>query len=298
MRYLDPKNDLTFKRIFGEQPDLLKSFLNAILPLPEKVQIASLEYLPTEIVPELPGLKHSIVDVRCKDNFNRTFIVEMQMFWTDSFKQRIVFNAAKAYIKQIPKGGEYHQLQPVYALSLVNAIFEPEMPDVYYHHYNLVHRDDTKKQLEGLEFIFIELPKFKAKKISEKKLSVLWLRFLTEIGEQTEHVPKDLMDEKEISKALQLLETKGFSQAELEYYDRYWDSISTEKTLYSAHELKGKEEGLKEGEEIGIKKGEEIGIKKGEEKIKQIAKNLRVAGMPIDEISSITGLSNKDIEKL
>ncbi|MDR0687643.1 MAG: Rpn family recombination-promoting nuclease/putative transposase, partial [Prevotellaceae bacterium] len=31
-RYLDPKNDLTFKRIFGEHPDLLKSFLNALMP--------------------------------------------------------------------------------------------------------------------------------------------------------------------------------------------------------------------------------------------------------------------------
>ncbi|MDR3188055.1 MAG: Rpn family recombination-promoting nuclease/putative transposase, partial [Prevotellaceae bacterium] len=32
-RYLDPKNDLTFKRIFGEHPDLLISFLNALMPL-------------------------------------------------------------------------------------------------------------------------------------------------------------------------------------------------------------------------------------------------------------------------
>ncbi|MDR0711701.1 MAG: Rpn family recombination-promoting nuclease/putative transposase, partial [Prevotellaceae bacterium] len=35
-RYLDPKNDLTFKRIFGEHPDLLKSFLNALMPLEER----------------------------------------------------------------------------------------------------------------------------------------------------------------------------------------------------------------------------------------------------------------------
>ena len=29
-RYLDPRNDLTFKRIFGEHSDLLIHFLNAI----------------------------------------------------------------------------------------------------------------------------------------------------------------------------------------------------------------------------------------------------------------------------
>ncbi|MDR0395219.1 MAG: Rpn family recombination-promoting nuclease/putative transposase, partial [Tannerella sp.] len=32
-RYLDPKNDLIFKRIFGEHPHLLVSFLNALMPL-------------------------------------------------------------------------------------------------------------------------------------------------------------------------------------------------------------------------------------------------------------------------
>ena len=44
MRYLDPKNDLTFRKVFGEHPRLLKSFLNALLPL--SVPIKDLEYLP------------------------------------------------------------------------------------------------------------------------------------------------------------------------------------------------------------------------------------------------------------
>lgn len=33
MRYLDPKADLTFKKVFGEHPDLVISLLNALLPL-------------------------------------------------------------------------------------------------------------------------------------------------------------------------------------------------------------------------------------------------------------------------
>ena len=32
-RYLDPKADLTFKKVFGEHPDLVISLLNALLPL-------------------------------------------------------------------------------------------------------------------------------------------------------------------------------------------------------------------------------------------------------------------------
>jgi hypothetical protein len=34
--YLDPKNDLPFKKIFGEHPDLLKSFLNALMSTENK----------------------------------------------------------------------------------------------------------------------------------------------------------------------------------------------------------------------------------------------------------------------
>lgn len=62
-RYLDPKADLTFKKIFGEHPDLVISLLNALLPLPEGKEIESVEYLPPELVPENPLRKNSIVDV-------------------------------------------------------------------------------------------------------------------------------------------------------------------------------------------------------------------------------------------
>ena len=68
MRYLDPKADLTFKKVFGEHKDLLISLLNALLPLSGDEQVESVEYLPAELVPDLPMGKNSIVDVRCKDS--------------------------------------------------------------------------------------------------------------------------------------------------------------------------------------------------------------------------------------
>lgn len=67
MRYLNPKADLTFKRVFGEHPDLVMSFLNALLPLQREEYITDIEYLPSEMVPDNPLCKNSIVDVRCKD---------------------------------------------------------------------------------------------------------------------------------------------------------------------------------------------------------------------------------------
>ena len=111
MRYLNPKADLTFKKVFGEHPDLVISFLNALLPFetPED-EITEVEYLNPELVPRTPLHKDSIVDVRCKDHIGRQFIVEMQMMWTSAYKQRVLFNASKAYVSQLDKGGDYQLL--------------------------------------------------------------------------------------------------------------------------------------------------------------------------------------------
>ena len=112
MRYLDPKADLTFKHVFGEHPDLVISLLNALLPLNPRHEIREIEYLPAELVPENPLRKNSIVDVRCRDAEGRQFIVEMQMIWSPEFRQRVLFNASKAYVRQIDTGQEYELLQP------------------------------------------------------------------------------------------------------------------------------------------------------------------------------------------
>lgn len=182
MRYLNPKADLTFNRVFGEHPDLIKSLLNALLPLTADQEIESIEYLPSEMVPDNPLRKNSIVDVRCCDKTGRQFIVEMQMIWSPEFKQRVLFNASKAYARQIDVGVEYEFLQPVYSLNLVNEIFEPAL-EGFYHYYRLVHKEHSEKVINGLHLIFVELPKFNPHTYSEKKMQVLWLRYLTEINE-------------------------------------------------------------------------------------------------------------------
>ena len=111
-RYLDPKADVVFKKIFGEHPTLLISFLNALLPLPSDSPIISLTYLPSEQVPAIPEFKRTIADVKCTDALGRIFIVEMQMNWTDSFKQRLLFGTSQAIVKQLEKGKTINCFNP------------------------------------------------------------------------------------------------------------------------------------------------------------------------------------------
>ncbi len=188
-RYLDPKSDLVFKRIFGEHPDLMRAFLNAVLPLKPDERIVSLEYLPGEQVPEIPVLKSTLLDVRCRDELGRQFIVEMQMQWTNAFMQRVLFSASQAFVRQLARGKEYKLLQPVIGLSLLDAVFDHET-DAFLHHYKMVNVEDTGREIEGLQLVFVELPKFHAKETLEAR--DLWLRFLRETGNEDDSAPEDL----------------------------------------------------------------------------------------------------------
>ncbi|MFV0553234.1 MAG: Rpn family recombination-promoting nuclease/putative transposase, partial [Mangrovibacterium sp.] len=125
MPYLDPKNDLTFKRVFGREKNLVISLLNSLLPFSDDQLIESVEYISPEMVPDMPGKKNSIVDVRCKDKNGRQFLVEMQIHWVPWFKERMLLNATKAYSSQLKKGEGYDKLYPVYALGLINDIYLP-----------------------------------------------------------------------------------------------------------------------------------------------------------------------------
>ena len=307
MRYLDPRNDLTFKKVFGEHPDLLISFLNALMPFAsEDDYIESVEYLPAEIVPETPFSKDSIVDVRCIDRQGRQFIVEMQMYWTDDFLQRVLFNSSKAYVRQLDRGRRYSDLQPVYTLSLVNDVFRTELKDAEncYHHYSIVDVYETNEHLKGMEFVFVELPKFKANTVLDKKMAVLWLRFLTEINEHTVEVDKELLMDVNVAKAVSLVEESAYSDSELRAIDRYWDSVSRERTVLSEKFLLGQAKGRAEGRAEGIKEGEKKGRAEGRaegDRARQVstAMSLKQMGiLSVSQIADATGLSEDEINNL
>ena len=282
-RYLDPKADVVFKKIFGDHPHLLKSFLNAVLPLEVDHQIVSLEYLPTEQIPQIPTFKRTIADVKCKDGKGRVFIVEMQIDWTNSFKQRLLFGTSQAIVKQIEKGHPYQLLQPVYGLGLIADTFDKDS-EQWYHHYQLIktgmHDNDI---IEHLQLIFIELPKFPIRSPAEKQLKLLWLRFLREIDEHTVNVSQDLLDVPEISEAVTLSEESAYSPGELNAYEDYWGAVRTEKTL-----MLGK---FDEGLEKGLEKG------KIEGKI-EMAKSLILQGVDMDIVAAASGLSRDELVKL
>lgn len=288
-RYLDPKADLTFKKVFGEHPNLVASLLNSLLPLPAGEEIADIEYLSPERVPRTSIGKNSIVDVFCKTRDGRKFIVEMQMCWTADFKDRALFNSAKVYVDQLEHAEDFSVLRPVYSLNLVDAVFEKDVPE-FIHHYKVVHEKYTDKLIEGFHIVFVELPKFRPQSIAERKMAVLWLRFLTEIGKTTERVPDELMASSEIRQAVGLVEESAYTREQLMGYDLFWDAVRVAKALASAPERSYKA-GLKEGEA----KGKEAGLREGK---LETARQMKADGMAVETIAKYTGLTAAEIVTL
>lgn len=282
MRYLDPKADLTFKRVFGEHPDLVMSLLNALLPLDPSQEVIEIEYLPRELVPDNPLRKDSIVDVRCKNKQGQVFLAEMQTSWSPEFNQRVSFNASKAYIRQLNSRKQYELSQPVYSLNLVNDISESELNEEYYHYFHTVHVEHTDRVIEGLHLICVELPKFTPHSNSKKRMQVLWLRYLTEINEHTRQVPEELLANPEVRKAVNALEESAFTDAQLAGYEKFWDIISVERTLYYS----------------ALRRGFEKGRKGREEERLSNARKMKEKGLDYTLISDITGLAIEEIEKL
>ena len=237
----------------------------------------------------------------------------MQMNWTEDFKNRVLLNASKAYVIQLDKSKDIKLLQPVYSLNFVNDHFEKsvEMANEYYHHYKIVNVQHTDKQIKGLEFVFIELPKFKPQNRAEKKLQDLWLRFLTEIDELTQEAPEELLADEVIREAMEYMKVAAFTKEQLYAYDQYKIDVLTVRGMFSSIKneglaegrakglAEGRTKGLAEGRAEGKAEGLAEGLAEGEaKKAVEIAKNLKSAGVPTDVIAKTTGLSADELNEI
>jgi hypothetical protein len=227
-RYLDPKNVIPFKRVFGENPELLQSFLNAGMPFLPDQYIKSLEYLPPELAPDNPSKKDSLISVCCTDNFGNQFIIEVLIYWNTSFMNHIVFNEFKTYIRQLDLSEDYRLAQPIHSLIILNDVYNRDNINYYHYHKSI---DSKGEYIDGLEYVIMELPKFKPVSLLlvQKRMKILWLRFLKEITDGCIEPAPELLANEYIRKAIDLCEYETFSTAELEAYDRHWDTVRRER---------------------------------------------------------------------
>ena len=105
----------------------------------------------------------------------------------------------------------------------------------------------------------------------------------------------ELIQQQQYLPTTEELEISGFSDAELRAYDKFWDSVSVERTLIDDSYQKGKEEGMEKGIAEGMKQGMEKGMS---QRSLEIARKMLAKGMDDASVMDMTGLTAEEIKLL
>ena len=286
MKFADPKNDLAFKKIFGNEKhkNILISFLNSVLDFKDEKTIVDVSMANPYQIPKIPELKETILDIRATNRNGDTFIVEMQRKDLGDFTKRSLYYTSKAYASQLPKGNDYTALKKVYFIGILNFnIFDNKN---YISRHLIINQETNTQDLDDFEFSFIELPKFKKELEELETVLDKWIYFIKNASDLT-MIPKQYQNIQEFQEAFDIATQTTWNAKELEVYEymslKEFDEINALRTA----ENKGMQKGMQKGIEKGIEK----------EKI-DIAKKSIIQGLDNNTISLITGLDKEFIEIL
>jgi len=286
MRFADPKNDIAFKKIFGNEnkKEILISFLNAVSDLQGQKAIIDIEILNPYQAPKLKDLKETNLDIRAKNQEGITFIVEMQVEKQVFFDKRALYYTSKAYISQIERGDNYPRLNQVIFIGIMDfSIFEGAD---YLSKHLIMDQKTLQQTIKDFEFNFIELSKFHKQSDELESPVDKWVFFFKHAG-NINIVPKPLSETPEIVEAFQVAEQYNWTEEELAVYD-YWE-------MKEAARKDAMETAVREATEQGIQQG----IQQGQHKEKvRVAQNLPALGVEVETIIEATQLSREVIEQL
>jgi len=215
MRFISPKTDFAFKKIFGSNRSqkILISFLNAIV-YEGKNTIKSLEIIDPYNPGSTSTLKDTYLDVRAVLDNGSTVIIEMQVLNVEAFEKRVIYNIAKAYANQLEMGEQYTRLRPFIALSIADFLLFKNSSQMI-NRFRLKEEKQLFNYRDELTLIFLELPKFN-KELSElETLSDKWIYFL-KAAPSLEMIPESLGEVPEIEEALTIASRANLSNQELE----------------------------------------------------------------------------------
>lgn len=224
-KYLNPQNDIAFKRLFGSEKnkDILITLLNAVLGNQLKDPIKEVKFLSPIQEVEVAAQKQSIVDVLCRDKEGTQYIIEMQVALTKGFQERAQYYASKAFISQMKKGQMYESLKGVIFLAFCSFNIFPKKK-VYKSEHVILDKKTGENDLDKLSFTFIDLPKFdkqRGKDIGKLSLEEKFYYFLTHASQVNPEQLKALTEKNEVMrKAYEELDRFFWTAEEIGRYER------------------------------------------------------------------------------
>lgn len=281
-KFLNPRNDLAFKRIFGSEKnkDILIHFLNDILGRPSAIE--EVTFLKTVQDPEIAPLRVSIIDVMCQDQDKNRFIIEMQISHEKGFDRRALYYAARAYCSQRVKGKQFHHLKDVYFLAITD--FKPfPSKKSWLSRIGFKDLDTNEHDIKAIQLFFMQLPLFKKTKNNLKTMTLRekWAYFFKYADETTEEDLNNIIGQDTIIKrAYDELDRFSWTEKELNNYESVEMKQAADAAVKEAAFEKGQDRGREEGRK--------------EEKL-EIAQVLLKQGLPTQQIAEATGLTIEEI---
>ena len=218
MKFVDIKNDIAFRKIFGNEnrKEVLISFLNAVLLLESEKKIVAVDILTPYQLPALKGGKVTIVDVKAKDQSGNNYIVEMQVAEVDGLNKRVLYYASKSYTAQIDRGDLYEKLNPTFFIGILDFI-ATENPN-YISRHKILDVETSENFISDIEFNFIELPKFNKKENELTTIVDQWVYFIKN-AEDLELIPESVKDQG-LKNAYEDADKHNWTKQELDEYDK------------------------------------------------------------------------------
>lgn len=244
-KYINLLTDFGFKRVFGTEPNkhLLIDFLNTLLPADR--QIEDLTFKNNENVGNTPVDRKAIFDIYCQGTNGERFIVELQKAKQNFFKDRSVFYATLPIQEQALKGDWNFNLAPVYAVGILDFVFDDHKDSTTLSHTVDLKDQDCNVFYDKLKFIYIELPKFRKTLEELETHGDKWLFLLKNLAELTDR-PTPLQ-EGVFNELFDVAEIANFSAAE---QDGYQTSLKYYRDLNNVVDT-SREEGRAEGRTEG-----------------------------------------------
>jgi len=285
-RYLNPINDVAFKRVFKHK-EIMIGFLNNILRLKDGELIVDLTYIDKEEVPDIGQGRRSSFDMQVVDQANKKYIIEVQTRVRPGFLNRVQLYAAHSYSNQGKLGDKPEQLKGLMPLVVVvivtENVFPDEVPCISYHD---TRESQTKERyLFSLSYAFVELAKFNKKDEELASKEDYWLHYLS--SSYQDKKPPETIKDKLVLKAYEEIERFNWTEEQYDAYFRAYLLIDAEKS--------GIEDSFTKGEAKGIAKGKAEGMAETKTKV---ACNLLAEGLDIKLVSKTTGLSEEEVKDL
>ena len=239
MKFVDVKNDIAFRKIFGNEnrKETLISFLNAVLDFQGDHRITQVTILNPYQLPKLKGGKVTIIDVKATDQVGRTYIIEMQVGDLDGFEKRVLFYSSESYSDQIKRADFYRKLRPVIFIGILD--FKHTENKNYISRSQVRDIETGEQTIKDMEFTFIELPKFKLESNELKTLTEKWIYFIKN-AENLEVVPENINDEG-LKSAYEKANVQAWTQEELDAYEYAFMREEDERARLDKAEMKGEE---------------------------------------------------------